>query len=334
MPPPTLTRRPLKCDGPPPQWVSNALNTAQQVKVLTLAIPARLSSGAPAPAAPPPPPPPPPPSRVQLLLGAKKRGFGAGKINGFGGKLEPGESTDAAAARELREESGLTPKRMAHVGVLTFVFDDELERPWSVHVYGVASWSGEPAESDEMAPAWFDARALPFGRMWADDRYWYPRFVEAVAGMLEGAAAAAAQGEAAAGEDDGDGNDTTTAPPSVDSAPCFEGVFGFSGSTHEMAWAGLWALERPGERSAVADEAAGVEDDAADTARRADGGASSCPWLPAAPLGGDALAPESLAHLARAAGLARATAAHAGGKPTAWRGWPGAGGEAEGTKAE
>ncbi|KAJ1429629.1 hypothetical protein B484DRAFT_396306, partial [Ochromonadaceae sp. CCMP2298] len=30
----------------------------------------------------------------EVLLGMKKRGFGAGKWNGFGGKMDPGESMD------------------------------------------------------------------------------------------------------------------------------------------------------------------------------------------------------------------------------------------------
>ena len=42
----------------------------------------------------------------RVLLGMKKRGFGAGKWNGFGGKLEAGETVVEAAAREVREECG------------------------------------------------------------------------------------------------------------------------------------------------------------------------------------------------------------------------------------
>lgn len=356
-PPPTLTRRPLKCDGPPPQWVSSALETAKQVKVLTLAIPVQLVEREPttttavtAAATTPNSP------RLRLLLGRKKRGFGEGYFNGFGGKLEPGESTDEAARRELLEESGLTPGALEHVGVLTFVFDDQAERPWQVHVYAVPSWSGEPEETDEMAPEWFDAApgALPFARMWADDRFWYPRFVEAQAERRlrlrvreEEQQKQKEQPPKANCDEGGGGGGGPATKATTTSFPCFEGVFGFR-STHEMAWAGLWALERPGEgaRSAVADEAGGAtgaaetgeegKDDAgrgprdggaAAAAAAADLSSSSCPWLPLAPAGGEALEPESLAHLRRAAELARATAAVGGGKPTAWKGW--AGGERE-----
>ena len=36
----------------------------------------------------------------------KKRGFGVGKWNGFGGKLHANETMVECAARELHEESG------------------------------------------------------------------------------------------------------------------------------------------------------------------------------------------------------------------------------------
>lgn len=35
----------------------------------------------------------------KILLGFKKRGFGAGKWNGFGGKVEPGENIVNCAKR-------------------------------------------------------------------------------------------------------------------------------------------------------------------------------------------------------------------------------------------
>ena len=35
----------------------------------------------------------------EVLLGFKKRGFGQGKWNGFGGKVEPGETIVNAAVR-------------------------------------------------------------------------------------------------------------------------------------------------------------------------------------------------------------------------------------------
>lgn len=37
----------------------------------------------------------------RVLLGMKKRGFGAGKWNGFGGKVQPGETIEDAARRQV-----------------------------------------------------------------------------------------------------------------------------------------------------------------------------------------------------------------------------------------
>lgn len=41
-------------------------------------------------------------TQSQLLLGYKKRGIGQGLFNGFGGKVEPGETSAQAALRELK----------------------------------------------------------------------------------------------------------------------------------------------------------------------------------------------------------------------------------------
>ena len=118
-----------------------------------------------------------PPRRV--LLGLKKEGFGAGKITGFGGKVEAGETPRAAAHRELFEETGITvaPCDLQAVGDLVFLFP---KRPaWSqrVHVFLSRSWSGVPKEGREMKPSWFGVGDLPFGQMWQDAQYWLPRFV-------------------------------------------------------------------------------------------------------------------------------------------------------------
>ena len=112
----------------------------------------------------------------QLLLGYKKIGFGHGKYTGFGGKVEPGETVVIAAQRELAEETGiLVPlENLQIVGVLTFLFPDQPTWNQDVHVFRVENWQGEPIESDEMKPEWFNVDQLPFDRMWDDGRYWLP----------------------------------------------------------------------------------------------------------------------------------------------------------------
>ena len=42
----------------------------------------------------------------RVLLGMKKRGFGQGWWNGFGGKLQQNETTEECAVRETKEECG------------------------------------------------------------------------------------------------------------------------------------------------------------------------------------------------------------------------------------
>jgi len=117
--------------------------------------------------------------QMEVLLALKKAGFGAGKLGGVGGKLEAAESAPVAAAREVEEEIGVRValddlRPAAH---LTFLFPDRPAWDQVVHAYVVARWEGEPAESDEVAPAWFPAAGLPFGRMWHDCSFWLPRIL-------------------------------------------------------------------------------------------------------------------------------------------------------------
>ncbi|XP_029015156.1 oxidized purine nucleoside triphosphate hydrolase [Betta splendens] len=115
------------------------------------------------------------PNRV--LLGMKKRGFGAGKWNGFGGKVQPGETIECAAKRELYEESGLTADTMEKVGNIKFEFVGETEL-LDVHIYRADTYNGEPTESDEMRPQWFERDQIPFSQMWADDILWFPLLLQ------------------------------------------------------------------------------------------------------------------------------------------------------------
>jgi mutator protein MutT len=108
----------------------------------------------------------------QILLAMKKRGFGVGKWNGVGGKVEAGESYEQAAIRECQEEIGVTPRKLSTVGELHFFDRPDIEH--YCHVYRCDDWAGEPLETEEMRPQWFDVNTIPYDQMWADDEFWLP----------------------------------------------------------------------------------------------------------------------------------------------------------------
>jgi 8-oxo-dGTP diphosphatase / 2-hydroxy-dATP diphosphatase len=112
-----------------------------------------------------------------MLLGMKKRGFGMGKWNGFGGKVNKNESIEEAAKRELKEEIGLEAVEMQKVGVINFEFENSDEAP-EVHFFWVKKWAGSPAESEEIRPSWFDINGIPLDKMWPDDKFWMPLFLD------------------------------------------------------------------------------------------------------------------------------------------------------------
>ena len=113
-----------------------------------------------------------------VCLAMKKKRFGAGKWNGAGGKVEPGETVEEAAIRETKEEIGVEPRGITKVAELTFHHPHNPGLDQIVHAYISESWLGEPRESEEMRPEWFKAEEIPFSQMWADDKHWLPLVLE------------------------------------------------------------------------------------------------------------------------------------------------------------
>ncbi len=112
----------------------------------------------------------------EILLILKKRGLGAGKINGPGGRIEPGESALEAAIRETQEELGVTPVGVEERGELHFQFADG----YALHctVFVASDCIGEPIETDEAVPRWTPIPSIPFAEMWADDIHWLPGVIK------------------------------------------------------------------------------------------------------------------------------------------------------------
>ena len=108
----------------------------------------------------------------EILLIRKKRGLGAGKINGPGGRIEPGESALACAIREAEEELRVTPTGVRRRGELSFQFVDG----YGIHVIVFSAEGCEQVarETEEATPLWTALGQIPYDEMWEDDRIWLP----------------------------------------------------------------------------------------------------------------------------------------------------------------
>lgn len=115
----------------------------------------------------------------QILLGRKKRGFGQGKYNGFGGKIQGNESFRQCALRELEEETGLIGREedLECLGLLDFQFPYEPSLSHIGYVYLLKSYAGQIQETEEMEPRWFSMDQLPFDHMWKGDKVWLPKLL-------------------------------------------------------------------------------------------------------------------------------------------------------------
>lgn len=114
----------------------------------------------------------------ELLLAMKKRGFGQGRWNGVGGKVEPNESIEEALVRECQEEIGVTPLAPRPAGRLHFFEKKDPQFHHDCHIFISDTWEGVPQESEEMRPQWFHASDIPYSSMWADDVLWLPQLLQ------------------------------------------------------------------------------------------------------------------------------------------------------------
>jgi 8-oxo-dGTP diphosphatase len=113
---------------------------------------------------------------LEVLLGFKKTGFGAGRWVGLGGHIEEGEEPAHAAVREVAEESSLivAASALTQLASLNFIFPARPTWDQTAEVFVATEFAGQAAESDELIPRWFGIDSLPFDGMWDDARYWLP----------------------------------------------------------------------------------------------------------------------------------------------------------------
>jgi 8-oxo-dGTP diphosphatase len=114
----------------------------------------------------------------RILLIRKKRGLGAGKLVGPGGRLEPGETAYGCAIREVQEELCITPLGVVARGEHDFQFTDG----YAIRVFAFTAtgFEGVPSETDEAIPAWQPLSDIPYSEMWEDNRVWLPLMLDEI----------------------------------------------------------------------------------------------------------------------------------------------------------
>lgn len=125
------------------------------------------------------------PHTLMLHRVIKKNDYHEGKWNGLGGKFEKDESPQQAAARELREESGLqiSEDRFESVGVLQFPnFKAHKNEDWMVFVFLVQLDTADffdpsKAQCPEGKLEWIANDALLNLNLWEGDKHFLPHVI-------------------------------------------------------------------------------------------------------------------------------------------------------------
>ena len=87
---------------------------------------------------------------------------------GVGGKFEEGEAPEDCMRREMLEETGLAPLRLAYRGIVTFVSD-----VWGteyMHLFRCKDFTGELKDCDEGTLEWIEKERLFSLPIWEGDR--------------------------------------------------------------------------------------------------------------------------------------------------------------------
>ena len=118
----------------------------------------------------------------EVLLIHKKTGHGAGKINGPGGKVEPGETPVQCAVREVAEEVGLIVHEVTCRVEMRFV--EQNGPQWLGFGFIAQHFGGELQTTLEADPFWCAIDDIPYHQMWQDDQLWLPHLLSSAPNML------------------------------------------------------------------------------------------------------------------------------------------------------
>jgi 8-oxo-dGTP diphosphatase len=99
---------------------------------------------------------------TELLLVRRGRAPSKGFYAFPGGRVEPGETLEDAARRELLEETGLAVGMLRRVGQFSIQSESEPETPvFLLHVFSADYLAGEAAAGDDAdAVGWFGLEAM------------------------------------------------------------------------------------------------------------------------------------------------------------------------------
>jgi 8-oxo-dGTP diphosphatase len=118
-----------------------------------------------------------------LGAGWKKKKIGKGKVMGFGGKGDEGESPVACMVREGAEELKTVTFDESALELVAFIefynTKSATEPMFACHVFLIHRWEGEPAKTDEFEFMWIPRNDLDkwLDKMPSGDRLWLPRIL-------------------------------------------------------------------------------------------------------------------------------------------------------------
>lgn len=108
----------------------------------------------------------------KIILSKKMRKIGAGKWNGYGGRIEEQQDKITNLLDEVKDECGviLDKEKCKELGVAYFYFDDKSFNDLKVYVFRIDEFDGYPKETEEMGePKEFDLDKIPYEEMMLGD---------------------------------------------------------------------------------------------------------------------------------------------------------------------